>query len=80
MNGRTGKAVLLAFLWGIAFYFIGLFGGLGILPLVSTNSHDGGVEAAMTGAFVLGPLLALAGGVAGFIFHRSRGKAGLRKS
>jgi ABC-type uncharacterized transport system permease subunit len=66
------KTIFLAILWSIPAYFVGLFGGLWLLPLVSGHTHDGSVEAAMTGAFVLGPLAALAGFTVGFLFHRSR--------
>lgn len=72
------KAVLLGFLWGIPFYFAGLFGCVWLLPLVSGNVHDGSVEAAMTGAFVVGPLLAICGMAAGVAFHRSRSGRGER--
>ena len=68
------KSAFLALLWAVPLYFIGLFGGIWLLPLLSGNMHDGPVEAAMTGAFVLGPLAALAGFVAGFLFHRARTK------
>ena len=68
------KAAFLALLWSILFYFVGLFGCVWLLPLISRNAFDGQTEAAMTGAFVAGPLLALAGFVAGFLFHRSRRK------
>ena len=68
------KSALLALLWAVPLYFAGLFGGIWLLPLLSGYRHDGSVEAVMTGAFVLGPLAALAGFVAGFLFHRSRAK------
>ncbi len=66
------KAALLAIVWSVAFYFVGLFGCLWILPSVSSNHHDASVEAAMTGAFFFGPLLAIVAFIAGFLFHRSR--------
>lgn len=68
------KIVLLAVLWMVPFYFVGLFGCLWLLPLISQNSHDGALEAAMTGAFLCGPLTAILGFAAGFLFHHSRKK------
>jgi hypothetical protein len=65
---RSLKIVFLSFGIGLGMYFIGLFGCLWLLPLLSSNSHDGGVEAAMTGALLVGPFLALAGFVGGVIF------------
>ena len=47
------------FLSLIAGYFAGLFGGMWLVQSLSTNSHDRALEAAMTGAFVIGPLCAL---------------------
>lgn len=44
---------------GVVGYFVGLFGGIGLVYLLSSNQHDQSVEAAMTGAFVVGPLTAL---------------------
>lgn len=57
---------------------IGLLGAVGVYLIValvgyfmidwlSSNMHDRSVEAAMTSAFVLGPLGALIGFVAGFV-------------
>jgi hypothetical protein len=66
------KTFFLAILWAVPGYFIGLFGCLWLLPHLSGNTHDGSVEASMTGAFVFGPLFALAGFTMGFIVHRSR--------
>lgn len=68
------RTVLLAVLWMIPFYFVGLFGCLWLLPYISSNPHDSSLEAAITGAFVFGPLVSLAGFTAGFFFHRSRKK------
>jgi hypothetical protein len=39
-------------------YLIGAFGGEWPVATFSSNGHDRSVEAAMTGAFVYGPLLA----------------------
>lgn len=40
-------------------YLIGLFGGTFLIETFSSNRHDRSVEAAMTGAFVIGPLMAV---------------------
>jgi hypothetical protein len=39
-------------------YLIGLVGGMVVVETFSTNVHDKSMEAAMTGAFVFGPLMA----------------------
>lgn len=54
----------------IAGYVIGAFGGGYLVSQVSTNSHDGNVEAAMTGAFVTGPLVAIISLIVGLILSR----------
>jgi hypothetical protein len=41
---------------------------------MSQNRHDVQLEAAMTGAFIFGPLAAILGFIAGFLFFRSRVK------
>lgn len=40
-------------------YIAGLFGGMLLVEVFSSNTHDKSMEAAMTGAFVIGPLMAL---------------------
>jgi hypothetical protein len=57
MAGR----LILSLAAGVVFYFAGFFGTLILQPLVSSNTHDGSIEAAMTGAFLSGPLTTLAG-------------------
>jgi len=44
--------------------------GYFLIGLLSSNTHDRSVEAATTSAFVLGPIGAVAGFVAGFILGR----------
>lgn len=63
MLRRFGVGVL----WGIPAYLVGAFGGGYLVSVSSSNSHDGSVEAAMTGAFVLGPLAGLIGFVIGAV-------------
>jgi len=55
----TLKRVALSIAVGLLGYAVGLFGGLGLVLLLSSNQHDRSLEAAMTGAFVVGPLTAL---------------------
>ena len=59
--------------FGIAGYVAG--GGLGYLLVMglSQNQHDIDVEAAMTGAFVVGPLVGLVGAIVGFVRRPGRG-------
>jgi hypothetical protein len=40
-------------------YIGGLFGGIVLVEAFSSNRHDRSMEAAMTGAFVIGPFMAL---------------------
>lgn len=66
------KRVLVALVYGVAGYLIGAFGGGYLIDASTSNTHDGSVEAAMTGAFVTGPLLGLVALIVGFV--RSRPK------
>jgi hypothetical protein len=54
-------------LWAIPAYLVCAFGGGYLVSLLSSNTHDRSIEAAMTGAFVLGPIGALVGFVVGAI-------------
>ena len=53
------KSFGLSILAAIGGYFVGLFGGMVLIETFSSNTHDKSVEAAMTGAFVFGPLMAV---------------------
>lgn len=53
-------------------YVLGALVGGWLISSLSSNSHDRSLEAAMTGAFVTGPLVALVGGVIGFVTGRPR--------
>jgi hypothetical protein len=59
-------------LGALAGYVVGAFGGGFVVSALSGNTHDRSVEAAMTGAFVLGPPGAAGGCLVGFL--RARGK------
>ena len=52
------RRVLIAFLYSIAGYLVGAFGG-GWLVSVLSSASDASVEGPMTGAFVTGPAMAL---------------------
>ena len=54
-NEDAGAGLLAA----VGGYLAGLFGGMLLVELFSTNTHDKSMEAAMTGAFVVGPLMAV---------------------
>ena len=46
-------------LWGFIGYLCGAFGGAWLVTQTSSNTFDLDMEAAMTGAFVSGPLVGL---------------------
>lgn len=54
-------------LWALIGYVAGAFGGGLLVSLLSSNSHDRSLEAAMTGAFVLGPLAAVVAFAVGYV-------------
>ncbi|MFO0707114.1 MAG: hypothetical protein U0412_09695 [Nitrospira sp.] len=53
------KAFGIGVLAAIVGYLIGLFGTMIAIELLSSNTHDKSLEAAMTGAFLGGPLFAI---------------------
>ena len=67
-----GRRIAMALAWGAAGYLAGAFGGGYAISVLSSNSHDGSVESAMTGAFVTGPLVALVAAIVGFARTGSR--------
>jgi hypothetical protein len=68
MMKRIGTALLCA----IGGYLIAAVAAYFLIEWFSSNMHDRSVEAAMTSAFVLGPLGAVLGFVAGFILGGRR--------
>ncbi|HSB44476.1 MAG TPA: hypothetical protein VLD60_05655 [Nitrospira sp.] len=66
------KTLGLAVLAAIGGYLIGLFGGMLLVETFSSNQHDKSVEAAMTGAFVVGPLMAVVAVIVLLIFRSRR--------
>jgi hypothetical protein len=60
-------------------YLIVALVGYFLIGWLSSNTHDRSVEAAMTSAFVLGPLGAVIGFVAGFVLGgRASGSQGAK--
>ena len=55
---------------GVAGYAIGAIGGGLLISAASSNTHDPGSEAAMTGAFVTGPLVGLITAIVAFLKAR----------
>lgn len=55
---------------------VGYAGGfairMGLVNLFSSNRHDTSMEAAMTGAFVVGPLMAVAAVIVTVVMHTRR--------
>ena len=66
-----GRRYAMGALGAFVGYAIGAFGGGSLVSLLSSNGHDRAVEAAMMGAFVLGPSGAVAGLLVGL---RSRSR------
>jgi hypothetical protein len=62
-------------LWAMPAYLLGAFGGGYLISVMSSNTHDRSVEAAMTGAFVCGPIAAIIGFVVGAA-RASRSRSG----
>jgi hypothetical protein len=65
------KTFELSVLAAIGAHLVGLFGGMVLIETFSSNTHDKSVEAAMTGAFVFGPLEAVLAVITLLVF-RSR--------
>jgi hypothetical protein len=68
------KTVGIAVLAAILGYIVGLFGTMAAIELFSSNQHDKSLEAAMTGAFVGGPLIAVISVLAILAFRRKRSR------
>ena len=61
------KRIGIAFLFAIVGYLVAAVASYFLVGLLSSNTHDRSVEAAMTSAFLFGPLGAVAAFIAGFI-------------
>jgi hypothetical protein len=64
------RRAIMAIVFGIGGYLIGAALGYALVSNLSSNTHDRGVEAAMTSAFVIGPLCAIAAAIAGAALGR----------
>jgi len=62
------RIIVFAILALVVGYGIGLFGGMWLVNTFSNNPRDRELEAAMTGAFVIGPVVAVLAAVATVIF------------
>lgn len=56
---RSANKIIIVFLSAVLGYAAGAFGGGFLVSVLSSNSHDKSMEAAMTGAFVVGPIFAI---------------------
>jgi cation transporter-like permease len=63
------KRILLSVLFGLMGYVVAAVAGHVLLSALTTNGHDGAVEAAVMAAFVFGP----AGAVLGLVYGWVRG-------
>jgi len=72
---RRLRAVLVGLLVAVPCYAGGVLLGIGLVQAFSDNGHDRSVEAAMTGAFFVGPVAAVAGFVCGALVFARRSRA-----
>jgi hypothetical protein len=72
--GCIDEDLSLAVLAGIGGYAAGLLGGSVLIEAFSSNIHDKSMEAAMTGAFVVGPLMAAVAVIVVMIFRYRRAR------
>jgi hypothetical protein len=64
------RKLLIALAGLVIGYLVGAFGGGLLVDVLSANTHDRAVEAAMTGAFMTGPLGAIVGLIAALSLAR----------
>jgi hypothetical protein len=62
--------ILRAILGLVAGYLVGASLGAAAIDLFSSNTHDKSMEAAMTGAFVTGPIGAILGLIIALVWRR----------
>jgi hypothetical protein len=60
-----GRRIVIGLLWAVAGYIAGTAAAIWLVEELSSNTHDRSVEAAMTGAFVFGPIVAVICGLVG---------------
>jgi hypothetical protein len=66
------RRLLIGFICATLGYVAGAFGGGYLVTVFSGNTHDPSVEAAMTGALILGPLGAVVALMIGVYLARPR--------
>ena len=66
------KRIAFGLLFAVVGYCLGLFGGMALIEATSSNQYDRSLEAGMTGAFVIGPLVAVAGFIAGAVWAKPK--------
>jgi hypothetical protein len=66
------RRALIGLLWAVPGYLVGAFGGGYLVSMLSSNVHDRSLEAAMTGAFVFGPLAAVIAFIVGAVRAKRR--------
>jgi hypothetical protein len=66
------RRLVIGLLCGAGGYLLAAFAGYWLITWLSSNAHDRSVEAAMTAAFVCGPIGALIGFFAGVVLGRPR--------
>ena len=69
---RHGETHRFGLLFAVIGYCVGTFGGMTLIEATSSNQHDRSLEAAMTGALVIGPLVAIAAFVAGAVWAKPK--------
>ena len=67
------RRLAFGFLWAVPAYLVGAFGGGYLVSVLSSNTHDRSVEAAMTGALLYGPIAGIIGFVVGVMRTRNQG-------
>ena len=68
------KTFGLSILGGIAGYLVGLFDGMALVSMLSSNTLDKSMEIVMTGFFVTGPLVAVIGFVGTLVYRLARSR------
>ena len=68
------KTFGISVLGGTAGYVIGLFGGMALVSMLSSNTHDKSMEVVMTGFFVTGPLMAVIGFVGTLVYRLAKSR------
>ena len=70
MTRGLGRRLFITAAAGIGGYLVGAFAGGYLLTILTSNTHDGSVEGAMTGAFVIGPIVGLITAMTVFVRRR----------